>query len=98
MLDHLAFNEVWIRYLGVPLDSQQINYGQGAGQPVNLTTPTKTKARTGDATEPQRSNMVEDLRCTGRWHRLAWLLSSGTGEESPQTLTSESNFTSMPGH
>lgn len=98
MLGHLAFNEVCIRYLGVPLDSQQTNYGQGAGQPVNLTMPTKTKARSGDATEPQRSNMVEALRCTGRWHRLAWLLSSGAGEESTQALTSESNFTSMPGH
>lgn len=97
VLDQLAFKEVGIRYLGVPLDTQQINNGQGAGQPVNLTPPTKTKARTWDAAEPQRNNMVEALRCTGRRNRLAWLLRSGAGEGSTQALTSESNFTSMPG-
>lgn len=52
MLDRLAFNEVRIRYLGVPFDIQQINNGQGAGQPINLTMPSETKARTGHATEP----------------------------------------------
>lgn len=52
VLERLAFNEIGIRHVCVPLDSQQINNGPGAGQPVNLTRPSKTKARTGHSMEP----------------------------------------------